>query len=335
MVTDLNATLEEMLRAIKRLDVPIQPGSPRRHHFIPQFFLRQFAGQQKRLIPIALPNQNRQATKKATHVKNLAVVKDFYTAETQVGQSAVAESFLGEWDGVAATLFREILTPDAWPLSAEKKAKLSIWIALLLTRSPRIRRQYEAMAETVVQFASRLGDDSASEQLSEIHQNRHIAFMFSSVEQMVEPIHRRHWTLVKFNADGLVLPDVSLIKLGGPPNPQFGVGLDTAAELILPIGRRHLLSMRTYAGLTSDYVDIPAEASKYLIPHFNNPLISGAYREAFCHPGDYDRVAPIAEKYRSAPVLAVDGDGIRDLQVDGVNQQPIRPFPKRHRPRAS
>ena len=78
-------------RARELLDdimTPARPGDPRRHHYIPQFFLRRFAkGDQLVLVRLNDP-ENRVVS----NVANLAVWKDMYTiVADDIGETAGVE----------------------------------------------------------------------------------------------------------------------------------------------------------------------------------------------------------------------------------------------------
>ncbi len=330
-ITDFRASLEEVEEAIKGLHAPIGPGSPRRHHYIPRFLLRQFSGRQKQLMRIALPFDEDHRSLKATHINKLAVAKDFYTVETHEGPSEVIENFLAEWDDTAAELIRQILNPEAWPIPDEDKLKLSIWIALMTSRSPHTRRMTEALAEMAGQLASQANDGTPLDGVLSLHQNSHVKMMLDSLNRLVEPVYYRHWMLVRLSADGLVLPDSIPIMLGGPPDPQLGVGLGTATELLFPVDRRHLVCMHTFGQELPPFVNVGESASTYLIQHYNNPLISGSWSELFCHPDDYAHVLPIARRHGGAPLFSSGGSMGQAYDIDGVNRLPNRTFPRRYR----
>lgn len=331
-VTDLRASLEEVEAAIKKLHAPLRTGDPRRHHYVPRFLLRQFSGPRKQLMRIVLPFQGEQPTRRPTHINKLAVVKDFYTAETGQGPSAVVENYLAEWDNQAAGIFRGLRNPEAWPIADEVKLKLSIWIALSLSRSPHFRRLTEVIAEFAAQTLSQEADAVPPDGTLVLHQNHHIQTMLHGVEKCVEPIYNRRWMLVRLSTEGLVLPDINPIMLGGPPDPQMGVGLATATELLFPIDRSHLLCMHNFGPSLPAYVAVSEDTSSYLIQHYNNPLISGSYAELFCHPDDYVHVIDLAKRHGGAPLLSTNsGTFGKDVDIDGANRPPRRRFPRRHR----
>ena len=91
---------------MRKLDKPIQ-GGPRRHHYIPQFYLKRFANEHKRLIRMPLP-AHPAPSRNATHIKNLAVTKDFYTVLTAKRESAVIENLLSLWDYDASECSRSL-----------------------------------------------------------------------------------------------------------------------------------------------------------------------------------------------------------------------------------
>ena len=151
-VDELEAYLKEFEAHVRKLDTPIL-GGPRRHHYIPQFYLRRFANNGKRLIRMPLP-AHPPPSRKPTNVEKLAVVKDFYTVLTEKGESAVIENLLGVWDSDASECLRKLTDKDAWPISANVKLRMSFWFGLLSVRSLHSRRTVEALADYLVEFTN-------------------------------------------------------------------------------------------------------------------------------------------------------------------------------------
>ena len=101
---ELEAYLKDFEVHMRKLDTPIQ-GGPRRHHHIPQFYLKRFANKHKRMIRMSLP-AHPPPSRNPTHITNLAVMKDFYTVRTAKGDSAIIEKLLGIWDHDASECFQ-------------------------------------------------------------------------------------------------------------------------------------------------------------------------------------------------------------------------------------
>ena len=152
-VDELEAYLKEFEAHVRKLDTPIL-GGPRRHHYIPQFYLRRFANNGKRLIRMPLP-AHPPPSRKPTNVTNVAVMKDFYTVLTAKGESAIIENLLGVWDHDASECFKKLTDKDAWPISANLKLRMCFWFGLLSVRSPYFRRNVEALTDYLVEFTNK------------------------------------------------------------------------------------------------------------------------------------------------------------------------------------
>jgi len=332
-VDELEAYLRDFGTHVRSLDTPIR-GGPRRHHYIPQFYLKRFANKQRRMIRIPLPVPS-PPSRQVTHIKNLAVMRDFYTVLTTKGESALMEKLLSVWDHDASQCFQRLTNKGAWPISANLKLRIAFWIGLLFVRSPHSRRQAEAITELTAELVNSLRSDSDDAiDLDSIwrHQNDVIKLMISVTSHLVEDLAARQWQVVHFNSkDGLLLTDTGSFLVPGPSFRVSGTGVATAAEVLVPLDRHYLLSMHSFKGTREGLVELNADASPYLARHYNNMLISSAYQEVFCHQSDFAHVLPLAERYIPGPLMGVQGTTSENLQVDGVNTPPERRRPRRYR----
>lgn len=330
---ELEAYFEEFKDYVAKLDTPIK-GGPRRHHYIPQFYLKRFANKHGRMIRMSLPTDP-PPSRSPTHVKNLAVTKDFYTIRTDKGESALIENFMSMWDSHASQIVGRLADRNYWPITDEYKLQMSFWITLLHLRSPAFRRRNEAAFESMMEMLVRMGPDADEFKATEYrflqHQNEYVRLMLEVTCQAMEHLLLRRWTVVHLKAPGLALPDVNPVLIPGPPHPAIGTGLATAPEVIMPLDRHHLLCMHMYE-TAEELIEIPTEASEWHIRHYNNLLISGAYQEVYCHQADYHQVLQIASRHGGVgPLIGIDGPMTQDLQVDGVNAPPERCSPRRYR----
>ena len=332
-VDELEAYLKEFEAHVRKLDTPIL-GGPRRHHYIPQFYLRRFANNGKRLIRMPLP-AHPPPSRKPTNVTNVAVMKDFYTVLTAKGESAVIENLLGVWDHDASECFKKLTDKDAWPISANLKFRMCFWFGLLSVRSPYFRRNVEALTDYLVEFTNKnRKEDTAPIESKSIwgHQTDLINMMLSTACHLIETLIARRWQVLHLNSkEGLLLTDTGSFLVPGPSFRATGTGMANAAEVLIPLDRHHLLCMHSFEELDERFVELDPEASPYLARHYNNLLISSAYQEVFCHQSDYDHVLPLAEHYVSGPLMGVRGSFSENVQVDGINTPPTRRSPRRYR----
>lgn len=75
--------MREFLDKIRK---PLAPRDPRRHHFLPQFFLKRFVNEKHQLVVVRLDDPDAYDM---TNVENVAVMKDLYTTiDAEIGETA-------------------------------------------------------------------------------------------------------------------------------------------------------------------------------------------------------------------------------------------------------
>jgi Protein of unknown function (DUF4238) len=172
--------------------VPVRPGTERfawhwfassdratgvgaRHHTVPAFCLRRFAGSHERLLVRDRPTGRLLPP---ITVSKLAVT-DFYTVVREDGTpDGRMEQLLGKVEGEAAQLLKLLLSPcrRPEPLTEAERFALCQFLAFQMVRGPRKRREMELQAD----YAARLqaGDALTGQDLPEItavpHPNEHI-----------------------------------------------------------------------------------------------------------------------------------------------------------------
>ena len=331
-VDELKAYLEAAEACFRKLDTP-KLGGPRRHHYIPQFYLKLFAQNRKRLIRIPIPVPL-AASRKATNITNLAVMKDFYTAHTAKGESALIENMLAVWDGDASECIKKLTDRDAWPLAPGLKLRMGFWIALLTARSPQWRRGGEAMLD----FGGALLGDAVGDEASvaeparrRFHRNVQLQWMLQTPGELIQYFADRHWQVLHFNSeDGLLLSDTGY-AMTSSPDSYLGTGVANASEILFPLGRHHLLCMHLFDGVDEQVVECDYGTSTYMVRHYNNVFATSTYQEIFCHPNDYNHVLPLAKQCPNLPLMNIYGGNSENLIVDGINAPPQRRGPRRYR----
>jgi hypothetical protein len=117
---------------------------PKRHHFVPRFYLRHFSDHKKRVRMYA------RGTKKkpiVTSVNNAAVESGFYTTVEESGEeSQRVEQVLSVIEGLAKGAIARMLEGQ-FPPDLEDRSNLSLFISLQTLRTPENRRSYEAMVD--------------------------------------------------------------------------------------------------------------------------------------------------------------------------------------------
>lgn len=124
--------------------------TPKRHHYLPEFYLRGFA-------PDGLLHVYDRADKayRKQTPKNTAVESHFYTIENEDGErSAAVEGLLAQVDDAAANVIAKVIARDA--LSDRERADLALFVALLRSRTPDYDKGYREMTDKMAREIARL-----------------------------------------------------------------------------------------------------------------------------------------------------------------------------------
>jgi hypothetical protein len=171
---------------------------PRRHHYLPQFYLQGFTKP---------PNGKKQGLLRVVDFfsgncffsspKDVANIRDYYTIESPDGEPdpIIETQVFGQIDGQAATIIREIVSRRALPMGGEWAA-LCRFVASLDTRIPRFRQMTYQIAQVYddLQLLAKGGltkDDVQRIQQeggkeAEVDQVEHIAMMLDQIRQISE-----------------------------------------------------------------------------------------------------------------------------------------------------
>ncbi|MCH7638301.1 MAG: DUF4238 domain-containing protein [Bacteroidetes bacterium] len=262
----------------------------RRHHFVPQFFLKRFGrvvDGNTQLYAIDLKEGNR--FKSGT--RGLAVKKDFHRVEFGDIAPDYVENELSKIEGRVASVFREIDQSRLLPhLESENYAFLMTFIALLGVKHPAVRKQYEeflrredqALNELIVStpevwanVVSRMRRDGYVDPVLPYDEMRQFVMEgenetrfvpgdsllreLQGVDKIAPILGQRNWHLLEADptASHLICSDrpVSLL-----PN-QFGVSLQAygfgtpGTDLISPIGSKMVMVGRMEEGLSDGQLD--------------------------------------------------------------------------------
>lgn len=337
---------------------PLAPGDPRRHHYVPQFYLRRFA----RNDDLWRVRFDDPSAPTPVVVKDAAVIKDFYTTvDVDIGETVAVERVLALLDGEASGAVARLAFGVLFPPQLQDRLNLALWISMLCVRGPQHRRQMEAMADHAFKMHLSLihNEDQAREHLrsdgvapsdAEVqelleaveqmdsweispHQNDLVQMMLRLALHSTRYILGRYWTLLRFPEPGLVLTDKPLVMYQSPEKRSswFGVGLATADELWLPLDRRTALILHNEEVVGERIIKAPPDHS---VDDFNQAVVSQAYAELYCHPDDLDRVNTLTLPDPSAPIMRVSGADWVKGKTDGVNEPPRRRGHHRYRRRS-
>jgi hypothetical protein len=273
-------------------------------HTVPRCYLRRFADQRER---IRVFNRNKQNPPFVTGIGNVAVERDFYALERTFGRSQDIERRLGTIDGEACAALAK-LGNGVWPVSPSDREILSNFIALQLTRGTRFREFLKEIATDMMKLASRVqatvpgaveaiaGDNATAEDIEdfrailregrvEVTPNRSAAIIdaLKVAEELVPIIGVKSWNLVKTDGLRIVTSDnpVTLWRKPLGPHDNWGVGIQTADEVALPVDPQRALVLRhPYPG-EEEFV---READHDAVRTLNSRTILQAHRWVYAHP---------------------------------------------------
>jgi hypothetical protein len=304
---------------------------PKRHHFVPKFYLRQFADHKKRVRIYA-----RGTTKKpvVTSVINAAVESGFYTIVEESGaESQSVEQLLSKIEGLARGAMVRMLE-GRFPPDFEDRANLSLFMALQILRTPENRLSFEAMVDYMQKILfqgwtpdytrERLreaGIETTDEAVAEImdvvenpdkyrfipHQNEHIRNMLTVATKLAPVIASRSWLMAHTKRQALVTSDHPVVWRSepNPTNPLIGSGLGNAAEVYFPLDRHHALAMAVSGSILEGRT---IELDRDSVLFINSLEAASSFKWIYQHPDD-DPIDDLIPK-KSRPLMQINQEPI-------------------------
>ncbi|WP_345482201.1 DUF4238 domain-containing protein [Amnibacterium soli] len=286
---------------------------------MPRFYLEGFA-EQGHLGVAMLPGDKRftQSTRTA------ATINDFYLLGSALHPRAGNfEAMLSDFESEASAVFRT-LANGTWPLSAQDRAVLGVFIAVQFLRGPEHRQQMTDIRRQMIRLqfqiagrdrfvktvAERLQADLSDDEVEELWQltvrpggppiavrpDQHANELVDLLPKLLKYFLGRPWALVSFERKHLITSDapVTLVPRRDAQDEE-GVGLMTAAAILFPISRSQGLVMAdpmpisrtvTVEEVSAGVADLRLPASAAHARSFNSAAVINARRAVFHHPAD-------------------------------------------------
>ena len=251
---------------------------PRRHHYVPRFYLERFADQRGRLRAF-----NRQSGESiTTSAKSVAVERDFYKIPDGVGIPVeTLEELFSMAESDAAAAMRKVVAEGR--VGVAERYVLAPYIALQTLRTRRSRNTRREMFEWVetlqaqIRLRERLSSGeferesdraSAEELLGQLEAGEirigldDEAFVGMSLlgleEVSLELLEGWNWLVVMLTGPKFVTSDHPVCLLGEPEpgSPGTNVGVGNALEIWLPVDPRHALVLSRDHALVSPLIDL-------------------------------------------------------------------------------
>ncbi|MBX3438558.1 MAG: DUF4238 domain-containing protein [Planctomycetaceae bacterium] len=313
----------------------------RRHHTVPQFYLRGFADNDQ-IATVRLPGDQRFVQS----VKDASVTKNFYSVEGHLGGEDVIEKELSKIEGAVAAILKKIVA-GSWPLDPDDRMSLGFFVALQATRVPVQRRSMEGMAAQIMRLQIGAGGkDSLRKRLEEqggevddelvenvwdlatqpggprlqMSNEGHIKHMVELAESLVKYVVGRPWVLVQFDRRSIFTSDSPVGLIPHPKDePWRGVGYMTAWGITFPLTRKLGLLMGNPEALIDGRipvervhqgdVDRTQFGSTALEKLFNGTTVMNASEWLFHHPDD-EKFVPEELPMPDAVGMEMDGESM-------------------------
>lgn len=310
----------------------------RRHHFLPQCYLKGFAQPKKRGKAHQVTVFNRDGKTFTSNIINIAVKQDFNRVEIEGQPPDVFEQAVSKFEGELAPALNRIIAAENLQ-SSEDKVVLLNFIALISVRNPRHRETFRKFNEEVMQRVMELATETKERWEGQIAQAREAGYMKDvkgiSYEKMREFVKRKEYRVdldtgfhiatemggvdavlptllgrkwVTFtppdSSEGFITSDHPTCLMFSDPNMRgkfYGPGHGLAGtEIIFPISRR--LAVVGAFELENGEHQLNEEG----VAGINGALVAYADRQVYARNGDFLYSRQYAEKPRRGVELVND-----------------------------
>lgn len=296
----------------------------KRHHTVPQFYLRGFA-RDGQVTTVRLPGQHRFPQS----VRDASVANNFYSVAGHPDGADVFERDMADVEGDAAPIFDRVAR-GAWPLGKEDRMTLGYFVALQAVRitshrstmdyvyaqvlrlqvgaggKAGVRRKLEEKGQPVTDdLVDRLWTQATRPEGPPVKwsQIEHLQHIVSVSEELLKYIVGRPWSLMSFDRRSLITSDSPVGLVGHPDEePWRGVGFMTAWGITFPLSRKQGLLLGSIdplieLGVPVEQVhegraDTMLEGTTKFEKFFNSHTVDNANQWLFHHPDDAKFVPP-------------------------------------------
>ena len=281
---------------------PGTASEPKRHHYVPRFYLQRFADPQGKLSAY-----DRQSSKTITTKPTaLAAENDFYRLPDDARLPPMAlENAFSSQEGDAARAIRD--TVSAGYVSQEDRQVLALHVALQLARTRRERNFMRDLAQLILPLQEqvelneklstnafesdaarkiaedRIGKLVSGETDTKVDKKILLGLIFEGLSEVQSVLLSGwNWILITLSEPKFLTSDHPICMLGEPepgaPTPNVGVA--TALEIWFPLDPRHALVLSRDHSVASPLSDL----ANGHIRRINLRLALESERWSFFHP---------------------------------------------------
>ncbi|MCZ4494227.1 MAG: hypothetical protein JWP53_3158 [Conexibacter sp.] len=243
---------------------------PRRHHLLPQFYMRSFTDPKERLNVIPRLGAPGPTAPYVTKIVNVLVERDYYTLVDDTGEEHfIVEKTYAEIEGRAADALRVLLDEGVAAVTVEERAAWAEFMAVQVSRGRHFREMTKDWSDRLMKAtlgvaaanapdsyfeamsAEAVGDEPLPEMTKERRQQlidgegfdvvptqeHMIEMSLVAVEQLTSIFFQMSWKLLRFPDRWLITSDhpVAYWREPSPMNSFYGIGPITAREVRIPL----------------------------------------------------------------------------------------------------
>jgi hypothetical protein len=310
----------------------------RRHHFLPQCYLKGFGQPRKRGKIHNVVVFDRDGKQFTSNILNVAVKRDFNRIEIQGKAPDFFELAMADFEGALAPALERIIAAGNLR-NTEDRATLLNFIGLISIRNPRHRETFRDFNEQVlgavmdlatatkerwegqIKRAQEAGYLKKAKDISyeemrdfvrkkeyriELRTEFHIATEMKSFDTVLQTLFRRKWVAFTppSKSSGFITSDHPVCLMFSDPNKRggfYGPGHGLAGtEIIFPIGRR-LAAVGAFE-LDDGEMALTEEG----VAGINGALVAYADRQVYARDVDFTYSRQYGEEPRSGSALVKD-----------------------------
>lgn len=130
----------------------MKPKLPKKHHYIPQFYMKGFSQDSNNLWVYDKKSKNPNDVKKLT-TKTIAFENNFYTYLSIHKTKETMEDMFCQMEGLAANVINKIA--NGHEIDSQEKADLAVFISFLWLRTPKSKKRMAKMTTNLYEQVSR------------------------------------------------------------------------------------------------------------------------------------------------------------------------------------
>jgi uncharacterized protein DUF4238 len=306
----------------------------RRHHYVPQFYLKGFAVARKKTHQLVVFDCKSRKSFSAS-IENVAVETDFNRVEIDGRPPDIVETTMAKFETEAASALERIIVAKSIR-EAEDRTYLLNLIGLLSVRNPRVREKWRDFHERIAKVTMELTTATPERWASQVRQAKaagyvskdaetdhekmrkfvtegryrinvstghHISVEMAGLDAILPYLFKRKWAVLKCerNSGGFVTSDYPVCLMWSDPQKRGPVGHGLlGTEIVFPICSR--LALIGSFEIEEDEIAAP----EHLVATVNGAVIAFSDRHVYARDYNFCYALERGEEPRKASKLTAD-----------------------------